>query len=73
MSTHNDSLPSDVGTLLIVGSSVMSDMAFQRIGGRGYHVERAAGAREAVSRVSNTRFGRYVDGSAGVPAYRGAR
>jgi DNA-binding response OmpR family regulator len=31
----------------------MSDLAAQRIEGRGYHVERAIGAREAVSRVSN--------------------
>jgi DNA-binding response OmpR family regulator len=53
MSTHNDSTSGDAGTLLIVGSSDMSDLASQRISGRGYRVERALGAREAVSRVSN--------------------
>jgi DNA-binding response OmpR family regulator len=53
MSAQNDGGLSDAGTLLVVGSSEISDLATERIGGRGYQVEHAAGAREAVSRVCN--------------------
>jgi DNA-binding response OmpR family regulator len=53
MSTQNDGVMSDTGTLLIVGASEMSDRAAQRIEERGYRVERAAGARDAVARVSS--------------------
>ncbi len=54
MTAHNDNALTDAGTLLIVGNSTASDATAQRIGARGYAVERAAGAREAVSRVSNS-------------------
>ena len=53
MTAQNDSTHTDAGTLLVVGNSPAGDSAAQRIGVRGYAVERAAGAREAVSRVSN--------------------
>lgn len=53
MSAQIDSVTGDSGTLLVVGASEMSDRAAQSIGGRGYSVERAVGARDAVSRVSN--------------------
>jgi DNA-binding response OmpR family regulator len=52
MNTQNDSV-NDAGTLLVVGAGPASDSAAQHIAARGYQVERAAGAREAVSRVSN--------------------
>jgi DNA-binding response OmpR family regulator len=52
MNTQNDTPSSQAGTLLIVGSGSVSDLAAQRIAARGYNVERAIGARDAVSRVS---------------------
>jgi DNA-binding response OmpR family regulator len=54
MTAQNDNALTNAGTLLIIGNSSASDLAAQRIGSRGYTVERAFGAREAVSRVSNS-------------------
>jgi DNA-binding response OmpR family regulator len=53
MNTHNESVSTHAGTLLVVSASAAGDAAAQRIAERGYRVEKAAGAREAVSRVSN--------------------
>lgn len=53
MNTQNEGLLGEASTLLVVGAGEEGEIAAQRIAARGYRVERAAGAREAVSRVSN--------------------
>lgn len=53
MTAQNDASMTTSGTLLIVGGGVMSEAAAQRIASRGYEIDKAHGAREAVSRVSN--------------------
>ncbi len=53
MTAQDDISTSTSGTLLIVGGGAMSEAAAQRIASRGYDIDKAHGAREAVSRVSN--------------------
>lgn len=53
MTAQDDTSTTTSGTLLIVGGGAMSESAAQRIASRGYDIDKAHGAREAVSRVSN--------------------
>jgi DNA-binding response OmpR family regulator len=53
MTAQNDTSLTTSGTLLIVGGGAVSEAAAQRIASRGYQIDNAHGAREAVSRVSN--------------------
>jgi DNA-binding response OmpR family regulator len=53
MTAQDDTITTTSGTLLIVGGGAMSESAAQRIASRGYDIDKAHGAREAVSRVSN--------------------
>jgi DNA-binding response OmpR family regulator len=53
MTAQNDTSLATSGTLLVVGGGAMSESAAQRIASRGYEIDHAHGAREAVSRVSN--------------------
>jgi two-component system, OmpR family, response regulator len=53
MTAQNDTNFVTSGTLLIVGGGTVSESAAQRIASRGYQIDNAHGARDAVSRVSN--------------------
>lgn len=53
MTAQNDTSFVTSGTLLIVGGGTVSESAAQRIASRGYQIDNAHGARDAVSRVSN--------------------
>jgi DNA-binding response OmpR family regulator len=53
MTAQNDANPATSGTLLVVGGGAISEASAQRIASRGYQIDHAHGAREAVSRVSN--------------------
>ncbi len=55
--THSEGATRAGETLLIVGMGEIGKLIVKRITERGYHVEVASGARDAVSRVSNNEVG----------------